>query len=202
GKVGKWEAQEFMPAIPYYREFVITNKNDFILRVMQSSIQKYVFAKLNNISPYISFYDVLEQQQRNLFEADGSIIWNPERQEVSYLYFYKNQIDTWDTSLSKQQTLSLLYTMDREIQTNIGRDGTHLRETDQSPFHEKLRTWNNKYYVLSNIMGAEESQDDFSRNSIIDVYKEAYQYSIRIPNKNGEKASDFYITDEYIIAHY
>ena len=126
-------------AIPYYREFVITNKNDFILRVKQSSIQKYVLVKLNNISPYISFHDVLEQQKGNLFEVDGNLIWTQEREELLIYSSIKQDryLECW---LVPTTTIPLLYNIDFKIQTNIGRDGTYLRETDQSPFHSKLRT--------------------------------------------------------------
>src|SRR5699024_6594437 len=89
-----------------------------------------------------------------------------------------------------------------EIKTHKSRDGTYLRETDQNPFHTKLRTWNKKYYILSNIMGTEESLYDFNRNSTLDIYDSTYIKSKRIPNKNGEKASDFYVTDEHIIVQY
>lgn len=202
GKVGEWIAQKFMPAVPFYSEIVAIDTAEFIIRGMQASIQKYVLANYNNIEPYVQIHDILQQDPGNLFQADGSLVWSAEQQQTSYLNFYKSRIDHWNRDLVNPQTTTLLYNLTTDIRTHQGRDGTHLPETAYSPFHTKLRTWNNKYYILSNVIGAEENINDFNKSSIIDIYSNTYLESIRIPNRNGENASDFYITDEYIIVHY
>src|SRR5699024_905680 len=193
GKVGKWEAQEFMDGVPYYNDLVVIKEEEFIIRTFQSSIQKDVLANYWNTKPYIIMNDVLEQDIENIYQTDGSLIWDSKQRKASYLYFYKNRIIHWNEDFSNQETTNLLYDIVAEIKTHKSRDGTYLRETDQNPFHTKLRTWNKKYYILSNIMGTEESLYDFNRNSTLDIYDSTYIKSKRIPNKNGEKASDFYV---------
>ena len=202
GEVGEWIATEFMSTLPYYSDFVVLDTTEFIIRAMQASTQKNVLATYNNIEPYVQIHDVLEHDSGNLFQADGNVVWDAEQQKISYLYFYKNRIDHWNRDLGNPQTTTLLYNLTTDIRTHQGRDGTHLPETAYSPFHTKLRTWSNKYYILSNIIGAEENINDFNKSSVIDVYGNTYLETIRIPNRDGENASDFYITDEYIIVHY
>ena len=51
-------------------------------------------------------------------------------------------------------------------------------------------------------MGAEENTNVFKGSSAIDIYGNTYLESIRIPNKNEEKANDFYITNEHVIVDY
>lgn len=202
GKVGEWIATEFMAAVPYYSDIIVMDSTEFIIRAMQASTQKNVLATYNNIEPYVQIYDVLEQDSGNLFQADGNVVWDAEQEQLSYLYFYKNRIDHWNKDFSNPQSTGLLYNLTADIRSHQGRDGTHLRKTTYSPFHSKLEKWNNKYYVLSDVMGAEENINVFKGSSAIDIYGNTYLESIRIPNKNGEKASDFYITDEHIIVHY
>lgn len=202
GKVDEWIATEFMLAVPYYSDIIVMDSTEFIIRAMQASTQKNILATYNDTEPYVQIHDVLEQDMGNLFQADGTLVWDAEQQEISYLYYYRNRIDYWDKNFSNSQTTPLLYNLALDIRSHQGRDRTHLREATYSPFQIKLRKWNNKYYVLSDVMGVEESKDDFTKNSIIDIYGSMYLESIRIPNKNGEKASDFYITDHHIIVHY
>ncbi|MCK0114941.1 MauE/DoxX family redox-associated membrane protein [Gelidibacter sp. F63206] len=202
GKTSSWVATEFMSAVPYYSDLVAIDTTGFVIRAVQASTQKYVLATYNNIEPYVKIHDVLEQDSGNLFQADGSLDWDAAKQQISYLYFYKNRIDHWNKDFGNPQSIPLLYDLTADIRSHQGRDGKHLRERTYSPFHTKLRIWNKNYYVLSDVMGADESINDFNRSSAMDIYGNTYLESIRIPNKNGEKASDFYITDEYIIVHY
>ncbi|WP_223266485.1 DoxX family protein [Gelidibacter gilvus] len=202
GKTSDWIAQKFMPAVPYYSDIVAIDTTEFIIRARQASTQKNVLATYVNREPYVQIQDVLDQDSGNLLQADGTLVWDVAQEQITYLYFYKNLINHWNRDFSNPQTTTLLYNLTINIRTRQGRDGTYLRETTYSPFHIKLRIWNNKYYVLSDVMGANESLDVFTKNSTIDIYDNNYLESIRIPNKNKERISDFYITDEHIIVHY
>ena len=202
GLVGEWIAEEFMLVVPYYNDIMVLDTTEFIIRALQASTQKYVLATYNNMEPYVQIHDVLEQEAGNLFQADGSIIWNPERQEISYLYFYRNKIDTWNNGFKEQSGTNLIYNLDASaVSTHQGRDGTHLRDSPIPALHSNIRTWKNQSYVLSNVMG-KENPEEFSDNTIIDVYMDDYSQSLRLSNRNGEKARNFYITDDYIIALY
>src|SRR5699024_6186609 len=148
-------------------------------------------------------HDVLEQEAGNLFQADGSLYWDYESQSASYFYFYKNKIDSWSNGFKEQSGTNLIYNLDANaVSTHQGRDGTHLRDSPIPALHSNIRTWKNQYFVLTQVMGASEDPLEFNSNSIIDVYADDYSHSLRIPNRNGEKARSFYITDDYIIALY
>src|SRR5699024_8785751 len=202
GLVGEWIAEEFMLVVPYYNDIMVLDTTEFIIRALQASTQKYVLATDNNMEPYVQIHDVLEQEAGNLFQADGSIIWNREIQEISYLYFYKNKIDTGNNGFKEQSETNLIYNLDASaVSTHQGRDGTHLRDSPIPALHSNIRTWKNQSYVLSNVMG-KENPEEFSDNTIIDVYMDDYSQSLRLSNRNGEKARNFYITDDYIIALY
>src|SRR5699024_8002833 len=126
-----------------------------------------------------------------------------ENQRASYLYFYKNKIDSWTHDFKEVAETNLVYTIDASaVSTNQGRDGTHLRDSPVPALHSNIRTWKNQSYVLSNVMGAIENPRDFNTNTIIDVYADEYSHSLRLPNKNGEKARTFYINNHHIIALY
>src|SRR5699024_8644308 len=92
GKTSDWTAKEFMPAVPYYSDLMVLDTTKFIIRAMQASTQKYVLATYNNMEPYVEIHDLLEQDAGNLFQADGSLIWDSAEKEAAYLYFYKNQV--------------------------------------------------------------------------------------------------------------
>src|SRR5699024_2954895 len=165
--------------------------------------QKYVLATYKDIEPYVQIHDVLEQEVGNLFQADGSLHWDYDNQSASYLYYYKNRIANWTNGFKEPWQTDLVYNIDAStVSTYQGRDGTHLRDSPTPALHSNIRTWNNQSYVLSNVMGASEDPQKFNTNSTIDVYADAYTHSLRLPNKNGEKARTFYINDPHIIALY
>src|SRR5699024_6001254 len=112
GLVGEWIDDEFMLVVHYYNDIMVLDTTEFIIRSLQASTQKYLLATYNNMEPYVQIHDVLEQEAGNLFQADGSIIWNPERQEISYLYFYRNKIDTWNNGFKEQSGTNLIYNLD------------------------------------------------------------------------------------------
>src|SRR5699024_6798271 len=86
GKTSDWTARVFMPAIPYYSEIVVLDTTEFIIRALQASSQKYVLATYKKTDPYVQIHDVLEQEAGNVFQEDGSIHWDYEKQSASYLY--------------------------------------------------------------------------------------------------------------------
>src|SRR5690625_4316147 len=203
GKVGEWIAEEFMDAVPYYSDIVVLDTTEFIIRALQASTQKYVIATYKDIEPYVQIHDVLEQEDGNLFQADGSLHWDYHNQSASYLYYYKNKIANWTNGFKEPGQTNLIYSIDASaVSTHQGRDGTHLRDSPVSALHSNIRIWKNQSYVLSNVMGAGENPNDFSANAVIDVYADEYTHSLRIPNRNGEKARTFYINDHHIIALY
>src|SRR5690625_3862889 len=203
GKTSDWIAKEFMPAVPYYSDLMVLDTTKFIIRAMQASTQKYVLATYNNIEPYVQIHDVLEQEIGNLFQADGNLHWDYDNQSVSYLYYYKNRITNWTNSFKEQGETDLVYNIDASaVSTHQGRDGTHLRDSPVPALHSNIQTWQNQYFVLTQVMGASEDPLEFNSNSIIDVYTDDYSHSLRIPNSNGEKARTFYINNHHIIALY
>ncbi|HLS10869.1 MAG TPA: MauE/DoxX family redox-associated membrane protein [Flavobacteriaceae bacterium] len=203
GKTSDWTAREFMPAVPYYSDIVVLDSTEFIIRALHASTQKYVLATYKDIEPYVQIHDVLEQEDGNLFQADGSLHWDYHNQSASYLYYYKNKIANWTNGFKEPGQTNLIYSIDASaVSTHQGRDGTHLRDSPVSALHSNIRIWKNQSYVLSNVMGAGENPNDFSANAVIDVYADEYTHSLRIPNRNGEKARTFYINDHHIIALY
>src|SRR5699024_3575077 len=126
---------------------MVLDTTEFIIRALQASTQKYVLATYKDVEPYVQIHDVLEQEAGNLFQADGSIIWNPERQEISYLYFYRNKIDTWNNGFKEQSVTNFIYNLDASaVSSHQGRDGTHLRDSPIPALHRNIRTWKNQYF--------------------------------------------------------
>src|SRR5699024_5905096 len=157
-------AKEFMTVVPYYSDLVVLDTTAFIIRALQASTQKYVLATYKNVEPYVQIHDVLEQEAGNLFQADGSLTWDSKKQEVSYLYFYKNKIDSWNNGFKEQSGTNLIYNLDDSaVSTHQGRDGTNLRDSPIPALHSNIRTWKNQYFLLTQIIGA--SEDSLEYNS-------------------------------------
>lgn len=203
GKVGEWMAREFMTVVPYYSDLVVLDTTEFIIRALQASTQRYVLTTYKDKEPYVQIHDVLEQEDGNLFEADGSLYWDKSTEQLGYLYFYKNKIANWTHDFKKVAETDLIYNINANaVSTHQGRDGTHLRDSPVPALHSNIQAWENQYFVLTQVMDADKNPNDFNATTTIDVYAEDYSYSLLLPNKNEEKASDFYVTDEHIIVHY
>ncbi len=205
GKVDEWIAKEFMPQVPYFSDWVAIDSTRFILRALQASTQKYVLVDYKDTEPYVTIHNVLVQENENLFEVDGNLIWNTKKQQIGYLYFYKNQLPSWNLNFSKVEKLDLLYASDlAEIQTNKGRDGTHLRDNPTSALHSKAIAHNDHWFVHSQVLGKGDIDAGMQKYNLIDVYHNdtGYKYSIAIPRRNGVEIREFYINDIYLIALY
>lgn len=205
GKVDEWTAKEFMPQAPYFSDWVVIDSTRFVLRALQASTQKYVLVDYSYEEPYVEIHDVLKQENGNLFQADGSLILDTDTNQLGYLYFYKNKLPTWNLNFTKTENLDLLYAADLAIiNTNKGRDGTHLRDTPTSALHSKAIVHNDHWFVHAQVFGKGDVANGMQNNNFIDVYHNSngYQSSIAIPKRNGAGIREFYLNDDYLIALY
>jgi len=191
------------------REAII-DTNCFIFRKLEPAIRDQVFVRYNfrtgqlkretRISPLYGDGGIV---------TDGQLHFDAAMNKLYYVYFYRNLLLSFDTSLSFVHTFSSIdttrsFTMRTGLVTNDG----HTAYTNITPAHMINKVSFVADGLLYNMSGLKADNDPgkfFSDNSILDIIdlrNGSYLGSIYLPAVNGSKLSRFIISDNRLIALY
>jgi len=198
-----------LPPGPFTRE-AMAGPDCFILRKLEPAITDQVFVrynfstgslkKENNISPVYGDGGII---------TDGQLYFDKGTDRLYYIYFYKNAVMAFDSSLHTAQRFSTIDTVGSfNIKIALVNNDGATAYTNITPAH----VINKANYVhdgllfnMSLLKADNESDVSFSGNSIldvIDVRNGTYLGSIRFPVHNGGKLSRFIISDSSLIGLY
>jgi hypothetical protein len=151
--------------------------------------------------------DILEEQGEGIFSTDGMFLYDKETARLVYVYFYRNQYISFDTafhSVTRGNTLDTVSVA--KIKT--ARISSQKSRTMKAPplmVNKLSAVYGNLLYINSNLLAKNESVEEFEKASVIDVYDmntQTYRHSFYLPAYKGKKASEFYVTDNYLYALY
>ncbi|RAV30414.1 hypothetical protein [Sinomicrobium soli] len=207
GRLGQWEVQKFMVDSAYFTKIVPTGPKNFVIRAMQASSRQYVLGTLQDVPPYLNLASLLQKQVDGVFDVDGNLLYNRERDQVVYVYYYRNQFLVTDPELNLIYEGKTIDTFSR-VQLNpvhVSSGKTHMLAAPPKMVNGNSTTKGNFLLVNSKIMGRNDDEDLYSRSSVIDVYgleQGAYRFSFYLPGYNGRSARDFRIVGNKLIAQY
>lgn len=208
GDEGKWQARKFIPYNPYYFvEALPINDKRFVVR-SYSQIQKaFQLAKLTSIdTPYFEFqFDVLQKKLDGLFCSDGELHYSEDLDRVIYLYKYRNEYIVADTGLNvayRGNTIDGFKLAPITI-ADVNSQGENMLGSPAYVINGKSCVDGHFLYVNSRVLAKNESQEQFTTNSVIDVYDLTagkYVHSFYLPYFQGAPCSDFRLAGNQLIA--
>ncbi|TCC99567.1 hypothetical protein [Pedobacter hiemivivus] len=128
---------------------------------------------------------------------DGTLHYNKDLQKLYYLFSYRGEILTLDTSLKMLSTIKTIDTITKSnikvVSVNINFKGRFAKkniQVKQNNIVNALISTDQKFiYVCSKIKGDNEKYKDSHKNILIDVYSiksEKYLYSFYLPKLNRD----------------
>jgi hypothetical protein len=198
-----------LPPGGFSRE-AIAGPDCFILRKIEPRLTDQVFVRYN-------FSTGLLKKEVNISEiygdggiiTDGQLHFDGSTQRLYYIYYYKNLLLSFDTSLAFVNKFSSIdTTMSFKMKTGLVHNGGTTAFTNVTPANIINRlnyVQNGLLFNMSTLRADNESNKFFSDNSIIDIIdlkNGKYLGSIALPVSNGAKLSQFVISGNKLIGSY
>jgi hypothetical protein len=179
-----------------------------IARIWDRKMQQNVLAKIFlDSASVVRREHTLEKQQDGIFSTDGMLSYDDSSKRIVYVYFYRNQINCFDTSLNLLYRSRTLDTISY-AQLTLGRLNLQGDVTLTKPpvFVNKLIcAANGLLFVKSALRANNEENSVFKENSVIDVYwlrDGPYRFSFYLPDFAGHKVRSFHVTGHRLLAFY
>lgn len=202
-------AVKMLPPGAYSRE-VMAGPDCFILRKFETRLTDQIFVRYNFSTGSLKKEDTISQIYGDGgIITDGQLRVDAKSKKLCYIYYYKNLLLSFDTSLG---FVNRFYSIDtaRSFKIKIGlvgNSGTRAY-TNISPaniINKASYVENGILYNMSGLKADNESDRFFSDHSILDVIdlnSGRYLGSMNLPVLNGSKLSQFAIDDNKLIALY
>jgi hypothetical protein len=141
--------------------------------------------------------------------TDGQLHFDVTTKKLYYIYFYRNLILSFDTSLNTVHTFSSIdTTRSFKMRTGIVNNDGAVAYTNISPanmINKVNAVKDGLLFNMSCLRADNDSQQFFSDHSILDITdlrNGHYLGSLHLPTIDGRKLSRFIISDNQLIALY
>ncbi|HTI90234.1 MAG TPA: hypothetical protein VL727_06565 [Puia sp.] len=198
-----------LPPGPFTREVMI-GRDRFILRKLESGLTDQIFVRYDLNSGILKKETgISEINGDGGIVSDGRLHFDSETRKLYYVYYYKNQILSFDTSLNLSNRFSLIDTTSSfKIRTGLVKNSGSSAYTNITPayiINKANYVEKGLLYNMSALRADNETDKFFSDNSILDIIdlkNGRYRGSICLPASHGSKLSQFFISNNRLISLY
>ena len=148
--------------------------------------------------------NILQKQIDGILSVDGRLLYNNELKLFYYIYFYRNEIICFDSSLNiKYRSFTIDSTTYAKVQFRHVAAGNYTSLSVPPPFVNKTACVKGNFiYISATMRSRNEKEDAGKTNSTIDVYDAKsgrYQSSFYLPDYQEHKVSDMGIYDDQLL---
>jgi hypothetical protein len=198
-----------LPPGPFTREATV-DTDCFVLRKVEPSLTDQIFVRYDFQTGRLTKETNISQRYGDGgIISDGQLLVDAQTKKLYYLYYYKNLLLSFDTSLRAVSRFSSIdTTISFKIKTGLVRNAGADAFTNISPANIINKTsyvQNGLLYNMSSLKADNESDPFFDSHSIIDITdmkRGDYLGSISLPLVNGDKVSRFIISGGRLIGLY
>lgn len=182
----------------FFSEAVPLSPNSIIQRTISDRAKEYALAKLTSQSNTYR-HGLLQKQIDGLFCTDGMLTYDKETQRFIYVYFYRNEFISTDTSLDLQFRQNTIDTISRARinVANLAAEDEIILSSPPFVVNRRSAVLGNRLFINSSIASDFETSDTMKHNSVIDVYdlgnEGEYLYSFYLPHFLGYEMKQFAI---------
>jgi len=147
-----------------------------------------------------------EKQIDGYFCTDGQFRYDELNKKLIYMFYYRGEFLCLDTNLKvsyKAKTIDTVKVARIFLQNKAG--GMTVHSAPPRLVNKSACVNGDKVYILSNLKADNESDENFNRSEVIDVYNlrnGRYSYSFYIPLLRKHKLYDFSINNNILVATY
>jgi len=193
GNVHDWKAERYTYDRAYFQDIVPITNESFYIRALGKPVRENMLGKVTTVAPHLEMKPgILRKQVDGIFCTDGMMQYNGARNELMYLYRYRNECIVMDTNL---HVLRKLHTIDTTTHAKI-EVGT-IESTGETKFASPQRVvnkhcavWHHLLFVNSVLLAKNEPIIAHDHATVIDVYDigtRAYRFSFYIYDYQGQE---------------
>lgn len=173
GKTNEWTASRQKGNIPYFTLAEVMDSTRIVLRrtslkKMQNTLAVY---NLNKPNELLMNNTILKKQSDGIFDTDGMLHYNPNRKELIYLFYYRNQYITTNTELKGTSQGRTIDTTERAaIKVAKTKNGNQEMAAPPLVINKASCVYKNLLFICSDRIGKYEDVKMLQQTSIIDIY--------------------------------
>ena len=205
GNLSDLKAEPLMKDTLYFVDYEPISPNSFTIRSYSPRFGKYVLAKKRTdtlIEKYVS--DLLEKQIEGLFCTDGMLHYDKKTSRLVYVYYYRNQFISMDSSLNLKYRGNTIDTVSQaNIKVATVEEGETMMAAPPLFVNKNSFVSDDLLYIHSGLIADNENNELFKQNAVIDVYSlegGVYVFSFYIPHFQNKKMRDFKISNNILVA--
>ncbi|MBO9584412.1 MAG: hypothetical protein J7574_09665 [Flavobacterium sp.] len=209
GRTSNWQAQLWPNKKAFFTNFEPIDSATVAFRGIDSNSKENVLGTVSaHPGSNLRLSDKLLQKQIDgVFDTDGMLLYNAQKQELIYSYYYRNQYVVADKDLNLKYRGK---TIDTNTIAKI-KVAFHSKEKQSQLAGPPLivnkdAATDGKYlYINAGLMGKFERSSMWQKASVIDVYdidKGTYISSFYIYNKGDKKVRQFRINSSRLVAFF
>lgn len=205
GKIGDWKATLLFDGDAYFTSFVPVSPQTASIRAISSANDESVLGTIsiqNGVDVRL-YPEVLKKQVDGLFDTDGMHLYNQQRHQLLYTYYYRNQYIVADTLMHRVfygKTIDTTTKADLKVKYIRSLKGSKM-SVPVVTVNKRTATFGSQLYIYAGLLGRYEPRDNWDHNSVIDVYDftaNLYDFSFYLPDKFQHKVRDFCVYEDLI----
>lgn len=196
GRTGKWEAVQLPQIKNKFANPVFTDSASMAFRTHKANAENVLGRYDFNKKRLLINPTLLQKQIDGIFDTDGILNYDPNTNQLVYLYYYRNQYTVTDPKLNlihRGHTIDTISKAQIKVAFNPDRNERKLAAPPLT-VNKGAYAYKGLLFVNSGLMGKFEDAKLWKQASIIDVYNlqnSSYIVSFYVYNIEGERLSRF-----------
>ncbi|QIY82993.1 hypothetical protein HER18_05300 [Chryseobacterium sp. NEB161] len=188
----------------YFDQLINIDPNRFIFRTTSRNTGSLVLGQLDlNAYKKVQLNShILQRQSDGIFDVDGHLEYDRHKEQVAYVYNYRNQVVLSDSILGSVRILKTIDTVQRaDIIITQMHDGSRIMAKPPLTINRNSTMYNGFLFIHSTNMGRFESRSSWDKSDVVDVYQtDTLQYwgSFYVQRRGGKRMSQMLVTDPYL----
>lgn len=183
--------------------------SSLIIRNYDTSLSQNILSKLNLATGKTTKQLILQKQIDGSFCTDGMLSYDPASASGLYMYYYRNQVTVFDSTLTPILNVKTIDTVSKaQIKVSTFQKQGQLKAVLSAPplrINASASINEGHIFVHSLRKADNESADSFEESSVIDVYSainSRYLFSFYLPSHHGKKLRQFAVQNGIILILY
>ncbi|WP_142784075.1 hypothetical protein [Changchengzhania lutea] len=207
GNIGDWHASLWMKNKTYFTRAIPIDSNKLYIKAISSKTNEATLGVLEKQDDFniILDPDLLERQIDGMFDVDGTMIVSEDKENLGYVYFYRNQFMIMNPDLKllrREETIDTVRVA--QIQLSQKNElGEIKMKVPPLEVNKTAALYQNLMMIHSNRLGKYEEKSMLNQAAIIDVYnwkKQSYQFSFYLYNIGQRKVREFNVYNNHLVA--
>ncbi|MCZ4319904.1 hypothetical protein O4H26_12995 [Aequorivita viscosa] len=206
GSIADWKATRILTDSIFFTNSLPIDSANTAIRFVggRSSENEIGIITIEDTLRFTHTNKILKKQVDGLFDTDGQLLFNQELNLLVYIYFYRNEYISFNSSLENIKYGKTIDTVSiAQIKADKDSDGALKLASPSHPVNVYAATFGNYLYVKSDRLGRFEPKEMLKEASIIDVYnllEKTYLYSFYIYHYKKNKMNSFVVHGNKLFA--